>query len=1354
MKIHTPYIIMRLLLMLCLLMPSVAIQAYNLRKYSNIDGLSNSAILSLCQDQDGFLWIGTYDGLNLYDGIGIRQMYDEAYSLSGNIIENIVDTGNGVLWIQTNYGLDRVDKIKRQVTSFTQFQGGYFLRKDEQGNVFVLSTKYMLHCISRQTGEIYKLTTTGLPQQIINFRINNKQLWTFTPKGITKYPLLTDESGNFRIEEAIEVDSTPLREAIVKDTAVYIVDKQYDLYRYTQSGQKQFLTNLHSIIGKRGNISDITGNEKRFFVSFKTNGVLRFTRNEDGSYHCEDIGIKSGTFCLQEVPDQGIIWIGTDGDGVYLYSEDRYTVRPITYSELNIDIAKPVRSILLDKANTLWLGTKGEGILKIPDFDPDRIRQLKAGLMTTGNSGLTDNSVYALAESSRPLFWIGTDEGLCMYSYRDKQIRQVPCEEHIQFVHAIYEENDSILWIATVGTGILKAHIEGSAEHPRLTRLTRYTIDGGTLSSNYFFAMYRDDDHTMWFGNRGYGVFQIRNNRLQSVPLKNDYTDKTANDIFAILKEDTTLWLGTSYGLIRQTPTTETCFNKNRDLTGSSIHTMLEDDSHNIWMATNNGLVRLDMQTSHTQHYNQHNGLSVIEFSDGAALKKDGTLYFGGINGIVLIKENPDYQERNNQNPPLQFTRLSILGKEENLHDYLRHRNGKTELELNHSQNFFQISFLAMDYANSNNYSYLYKIGDEMNKWIDNGLSNSISFTQMQPGNYTLYVKYRNKANGVESQAYPVHIHILPPWYMSRLAIYLYILLCGFILFLVIRQWLKKQRQKHQHMMEQLEQAHKEEVYEEKLRFFTNITHEFCTPLTLIYGPCERILSYVHTDAYIARYVNLIKWNAERLNALIQEIIDFRRVETGHQILNIQPTDISKICNDIIDSFAYLAEQNRIHIETSIAPGLLWNTDYNCFTKIVNNLISNAFKYTTGEGTIRIRLQAQDNRMQFSVYNTGKGIRKEDMASIFNRYRVLDNVKENEVKGLSSRNGLGMAICHSMAELLQGTIDIKSEVNKYAEFIVTLPCLQVTQANPSAGQPQPVPAEIQPMTAPARLLQPEISQENKPGTNAKEKTYKILVIDDNTEILTLLQDTLSEYEVVTAQNGEEGLELLKKESPEVIVTDVMMPGTDGFELTRQIKQNKHTMHIPLIILSAKNANEEKIEGVSSGADAYIGKPFDLGYLKAVIARLIENKHKIREYYNSSACAYEYSNGKLMTKEDKDFLASVTQYIEENITDEELGAEELADHLKVSVRAIYRKFKELELLPPKEFIKEHKITYAAKLLATTNLNIQEIIYQCGFTNRSHFYKEFAKRYEMTPKDYRNRTRQKDDSLRPQAGKKEG
>ena len=530
-------------------------------------------------------------------------------------------------------------------------------------------------------------------------------------------------------------------------------------------------------------------------------------------------------------------------------------------------------------------------------------------------------------------------------------------------------------------------------------------------------------------------------------------------------------------------------------------------------------------------------------------------------------------------------------------------------------------------------------------------------------------------------------------------------------------------------------------MYEGKLRFFTNITHEFCTPLTLIYGPCERILNYEHSDDFIKKYAQIIKSNTERLNSLIQEVIDFRRMETGNQICHIQELNISELGNGIIESFDELAEQNRIQLETDITPDIIWRSDHNGFTKILNNLISNAFKYTPENGTIRISIKKEEDKLNIKVYNTGKGISKENLPLIFNRYSILDNIKENSIKGLSSRNGLGLAICQSMVELLHGTINVESEVNQYAQFIVTLPALETTE---KVGNIQPHEiAKVELSNYKTEVTLPE-TVNNEEETNQPENT--ILIIDDNKELLWMLKDILSnEYAILTAENGEEGLELLKQETPNLIITDIMMPKIDGITLTKQLKNNKHTAHIPLVILSAKNTTDEKIEGIESGADAYIPKPFNTQYLRTIIKQLIKKQEELKQYYNSSASAFDYSGGQLLQNEDKEYLQTAIEIINKNMDNAEFGPDELAEAMQTSGRNLYRKFKKLNQSSPKDFIKEQKMKYAAKLLLTTTLNIQEIMYRIAATNRSHFYKEFAKRYNQTPREYREANKQKDDSL---------
>lgn len=409
-------------------------------------------------------------------------------------------------------------------------------------------------------------------------------------------------------------------------------------------------------------------------------------------------------------------------------------------------------------------------------------------------------------------------------------------------------------------------------------------------------------------------------------------------------------------------------------------------------------------------------------------------------------------------------------------------------------------------------------------------------------------------------------------------------------------------------------------------------------------------------------------------------------------------------------------------------------------TKILNNLISNAFKYTSVGGRIRVTVDVVDNQsLRIKVYNTGKGIRQEDIPLIFNRYKVLDGVEASTIKGMTSRNGLGLAICHSMVELLKGEIQIQSEYGSYAEFIVLLPMLELTSEKVDVNDN----AMLNINNVLPIMKSDQLEQISENSTDLASSKHKILIVDDNTEMLMLLQEAFSDkFRVVVAHDAEQALKEVKNDIPMLIVTDVMMPGIDGFELTRRLKQNKHTMSVPVVILSAKNSSQEKIAGLDAGADAYIGKPFNIDYLKAVVERLIENRSKMKDFYNTSACAYDFSHGHLVKAEDKEFLSKITEYIEKHVDSENLSLEEVAEYMQVSVRTLYRRFKEMDLESPKDYIKEYRINLAAKLLRTTSLTVQEIMYKTGFASRSHFYKEFSKHFQVTPKDYRNKYNKKE------------
>lgn len=1319
--------------------------AYNIRQTSNSDGLSSSAVLAMAQDSDGFLWLGTLDGINITDGsttVPFSVLYP-GVSLSGNLIESIMSAPGADMWIRTNHGLDRFNTSTQALASYPQFNGQERMCLDREGNIYVFGTDSRLHYLPASSeGDFIEIKTDSLTYDSVVFMEKDSDSLIFFGKdGVVAYgldtagdkPVLTDR--RVISTDGVAVAHNDLDGALAVGTDGVLRHVAFD-------GTVAELFSLRGEIERRGVVSDLIRDSRGdIYVSFESNGVIRARKTQTGAYRLADIGIKAGVFCLEKSSTQPVVWIGSDCQGLYACYDSPYMIRSYDFSFFDKKINHPIRALYLDDSHNLWIGTKGGGILRMSGFSGNMTEPGQMELFTSSNSALDNNSVFAFAGSSRPILWAATDGGVNYYSYKDNKLVSCAPDPALKFIHSIYEENDSTLWVSTVGNGIVRCRISGPPSGPKIDVVKVYEVDGGNRTSNFFFDMAPDTQGKLLFANRGLGAFVIEGDSLVRVPLADNYDTKSVLDVFSVIHEDNTKWLGTGHGLLKVADSGERLFfGLENGFINNTIHDMLSDSEGKLWISTNNGLYRFDPQSEKTQVFARQDGVNVTEFSDGAAFNTGSMLFFGGIDGLVTVSKTPGFTAPQPYRPEISLQRLSISGENVNPTGYIKTTNHGSILNLAPEQNHFSVTFAIPDFLNPLDYNYLYTLDGR--EWINNGSNGTISFNEMSYGKYNLRVKYVNRITGIEGEVNRLEINIRAPWYLTDYAKAAYILLLLATVGALVSGYIWRQRRKRAEELSIIEHQHREEVYEEKLRFFTNITHEFCTPLTLIYGPCERIMSYDGTDDYIKKYIGLVRTNVERLNTLIQELIDFRRIETGHKILKIRPVNISDLCDETVATFSDLAERNNIDFDAEIQRDVTWNTDFSSLRKILNNLISNAFKYTPVGGSIKVDARVDNGKLLVSVYNTGKGIAEKDRERIFNRYSVLDNVEENAVKGLSTRNGLGMAICHSMVKMLHGNIAIESEVGSFARFIVTLPMLETDvkeEAHAIHDDKAFAPADAG--ESPREVVE---EQEGAPVEVDKSKST-VLVIDDNVEILSLLSDSLSDYRVRTAKSAQEGLDLLKKETPDVIITDVMMPGTDGLTFARQIKANRHTMHLPLIILSAKTSNEEKVEGIVSGADVFIGKPFSVKYLRAVVARLLESRNTLREYYNSSASAFEYSDGHLLDRDDKDFLSRVVEYIDNHIDDTDLSPEQLAAGLQMSLRNLYRKFKELNQPTPNDFIKNHRITYAAKLLLTTSFTVQEIIYRTGFSNRSHFYKEFDKRFGMTPKDYRQSNKKRDASF---------
>ena len=807
----------------------------------------------------------------------------------------------------------------------------------------------------------------------------------------------------------------------------------------------------------------------------------------------------------------------------------------------------------------------------------------------------------------------------------------------------------------------------------------------------------------------------------------NQHGEKSAmGDVLCVYEShDSSLYIGSSSGLtqvrhlsgdklqVKQ-------FDKKNGMINDMIHGILEDSDGYIWLSSNRGLIKYNPRNDSFFNFSSP-ALSIVEFSDDAFWKCPYTnnLFFGGVNGLVCINPERGIRTEPQKNTKFHFFDIKVSGESFPLSKFINPKTKAIEIPSNIS--FFAISFIAINFLSDNSYEYSYKLENYNDNWIDLQKVNEVSFINLPYGKYTLKVKYKNDVAEGNEQFKTIDIIKLPPWYLSNTAYLIYTVLiisiCGYILSIVKKQL----RKKHIQLINDIEKKKKKELLESKINFFTNITHEFFTPLTLIKGICETLRNDKQfTTSGYSSHIETLYNNTSDLEKLIKEMLTIRNLEKDEtSVCILKDINISEVVIRLLQSYRLIAQRADVNMEENINSNIIWNTDISCFQKIVSNLVSNAFKYTPSGGTVRISVKADDHTLTLEVYNTGKGIEPSKLETIFTRYNILEDVDSNGYSQLTTRTGLGLSICHSMTKLLEGNIEVESSIGEYTVFRVSLPLITPTI---------------------------NISKDSKNNTENSEthlrivedSSHYILIVDDNKDIVSMISNYISDsYQVMNAYNAEDALRILEKQNISLIITDIMMPGKDGIELIKEIKQNKFLRYIPLIVISAKITDSQQEEGIVAGADVYLTKPFSISLLKSHINRLLTQKEDIKTYYHSPESAYQYTDGNLLHQDEKSFIDSIISIIDQNIENELLSPDFIADSLHMNSRSLYRKIKNITTLAPMDFIKDYRFLKAERLLITTNLTIQEIMYKVGISNKSYFYREFSKRNNTTPREYRKK-----------------
>ena len=1317
----------------CLFLFSCPVSAgISLHMANNID-LSNNAILDMYQDENGYMWIGTYDGLNLYNGKNtyvFRFEPNNKNTLCSNIINKIVYGGDGFLWVSTSMGLNRFSLKDRKVTeSYTEYPECLNVVSDSAGNTLLIKQKDFISCYSPKTGSFQDVHVQGMNEEVsrVLFANGERQFFILDAEGclleicpdFESFPLVLD------------IKKTPIHEkeidrAYYLNGTLYYVDMENHFYSYRMKDRrKEYLADLTSWMEQYGKLSRIALFHSVPYLVFR-NGLLLNIDNQE-----EALRFDVGLFCVLPDRKQDILWVGTDGQGVRMYYDKYNRFSGIQLKSLPIVVRNPVRSIYTEDEKTIWFGTKGNGFVRVEDYDSYEKGKIPAEKVKhfTTSSGLSSDRVYCFRKSNYyPWVWIGTEgPGLSYYSLVDKKVHTMASlvDTKIRYVHAIREVNDSTLWMATTGDGLLEVVIGRKGGELVIKYVKSFILEKDGKICNEFHSMSYDDEASLlYLGSRGgYGLvrFNLLTKKYEFIPMNNAGNRAVGDVLCMCYSKDSTFYLGASSGMTQMklhsgNPAEVRQYSRIDGIKNDMVHGILEDSDGCVWLSTNKGLTKYNPHNRFFHNYESPD-LDVTEFSDDAYWKcpYTGKLFFGGINGVIWVDPQNDRQE--NYKPALHFFEMKMGHETHSLYDYTDQKTGYVTIPPNIST--FSISFVATDYIHGENYN---------TSWTELQKDNEVVFTKLPYGNYVLKVRYKNDVFDSDAKEYFLHIRVLPPWYRGSWAMIAYGLVLATIC-LGIVYWLRRRIvEKQAEVARKIREEQKEKLYEAKLNFFANITHELCTPLTLINGVNDyiKISADRLADGKLEKYARILGENVTNLNELIQEILDIRKIEeVGFSHIQIKRVSVSSLIRKQCESFIPVAEQNGINFTFSdVDKPVYWNTDVPSLKKIIRNLVSNAFKYTEQKGTIDVSVRIENESLIIKVYNTGKGIAEADLKTIFDRFHILGDLDGNNYTQMTSRNGLGLFICHSMVQLLRGEINVESKEGESAGFIVTLPYLEVEEMDLDEQADEEVPV-AQPVAAEATA-----------ETTGNIGNPVILVVDDNRDIVWLIKETLSsEYAVREAFNAEEALALMDQQTPDLIITDIMMPSMDGFALISRIKSDKFTRHIPLIVVSAKVSESEQAEGLDLGADVYLTKPFSSVVLHSVVNRLMANKKELKDYYYSPESAYEQSGGQLIHQEDKEFMDSVTAIIKENLAQDTLRPELIADKLGMNTRALYRRFKKISPLTPSDFIKDYRMMHAARLLVTTNLSVQEIIYQVGISNKSYFYREFSAKYGVTPGEYR-------------------
>ncbi|MET6996689.1 hybrid sensor histidine kinase/response regulator [Chitinophaga defluvii] len=1285
--------------------------------YNSNNGLSQNTVNAILQDAQGFMWFGTKDGLNRFDGHQFKIINKAQGSLN---VTALLEMEPGILWLGTSQGVytyntrnEQLERLKLQTAEGIPADGNISQLVKLDSAVFVASD------------------TRGL----LKYTIGNRQLEQIKVPwpGITS---IVFSRGIYWI-------------AFYNDNLYYSTDGFKTIVPFSAAdGQQPFLKQTINKLLPLKNGSLLVGASSGGLKELQpltrlVNPLL--VKDKDRA----DVYVRE----LTAIDDE--IWVGTES-GIYIYDITRSTIT----SHIDREQGNPfsladnaIYSIYKDREGSIWVGSYFGGINYLPrrNLPFEKIFSQRSRFSAFGER------VRELIQSNDSIIWIGTeDKGLFRFNRFSNEIKPVHNAFTSHNVHGLCLDND-YLWVGTFSQGISRLNLKTGnilsylPFDPELKdvfaicRTKTGQLLVGASGGLYTYDPVKDrflrdhsfpqvlifdikEDHTgaLWAATYGNGVFYKPVGDEKWQQFRFDETEKNSipdNKVISIYEDNAKrLWFTTEAGIVRYLPQQHVFLRidaREQGFSGNVIYRMMEDNSGTFWLSSNRGLMQWNVDKKTTRIFNVADGLLNNQFNYKSGLKTaDGRLYFGCISGLITF--HPQEMNTNPATPPLALTDFRVFNttvvpgmanapiKESIL--------TAREVVLKHDQNSFTIKAAVLSFLSSSNNKLIYRLENYDTRWYEAAGDVAINYSNLPYGSYVLTIKGAN-SNGVwNKQNRVLKITILPPFYRSSIAYMLYVLLLAAIGYYIYRLIKRNISRKNALRVEQLMHQKEKDLYAAKIDFFTNVAHEIRTPLTLIKAPLDVLSANRKIEDAAAGELSLINANTNRLLHLTNQLLDFRRIDSGKYELQYTFSDLRNILEDVYRLFGPLATQKGIALSAQLPETAItgyW--DYDALYKIVSNLLSNALKFAATSATLTCTWEPKENGVAIAVSNDGPQVPADSRQTIFEPFVQIAGSRH------PVGSGIGLSLSRSLAELHGGTLTIKEDT-RHCIFELNLP-VQTTGPGTTTTNISGLPVIAPVVTAEAPL---ELSVVFK-------SSYTILIVEDNLALKQFMYDQLSSSFIVkTAGNGKEALCLLEQSIIHLVISDIMMPEMDGLELCTCIKDNIITSHIPVVLLTAKTDLETHLKGLAQDADYYIEKPFSIAVLMATVQNILRRKEKLAAFYQDTTAPLLASPE--ISPADALFLNTLTEHINTHLDQAGFNVEQLALLMNMSKSSLYRKIKGMMEISPNDYIRVTRLKKAALLLKTKQYQVNEVCYMTGFSSPSYFAKCFYEEFGKLPKDY--------------------